>query len=614
MQKMHMREPEEEGEDKELHEDLKEFARWQLTPPDRKETARNSLEGERYPDVYMRGAPTPFTSPADTSTPIGGERTIQQTPTPSAPPLQGSWTTPTGGTPPYQYQTRALFGQNAQGQGWPNPPSYDQVQNRRATVQGPAQTPTGGQKGATVPASGATTTTPNTTWSLPRARTSTAGGQTPGERQTGPVPRATVANTPGRNTGATTLPRPVLGNGFYQSPPTSQTAMAGTGVINGQEQGDVWRHNNVDPNQMAPGITPAPAMPHNDGYQQMPYMQPEAPQYERGSRRDTVRLSELPKYDGRLGSNFERFQLQLESRLRLYNVDESRWINHLIASCEGEAFDYITSLAKQGTLTYGQAITCLNERYRPGFIEKQSLFSMRQLPSETAEDFGKRVRENPAFNNATDDVKLQVFLNGIKPVLRDRIIFSKPRVLHEAISSAQMAESLLDPPGAGRSAVSVGTQTTRPGGELDDYEMDQAIGRMQQRDNSDTPRDNRRNQRQNQGERPRQTNQQNNRNYNKPALRRQNAFRAPRQDDIQPRNGGRSRTACWNCGVEGHYVRDCPNKRESVQVGICLRCGNPPGIRRVPGGVSLCSKCWGVPIKAASANGRRGGGPKNRLN
>ena len=163
---------------------------------------------------------------------------------------------------------------------------------------------------------------------------------------------------------------------------------------------------------------------------------------EQQARFGAPRLSDLPKFGGKPGANFQRFLSIFENRMALYNVPFDRFLDYLSAALEGEAYDLLAKALYRRPMTYQEGVRLLQDRYKPGFLERQQLLATRQRAQETVDEFGTRIRESPAFDTVDDDVKLGVFLRGLRPYIRDRVIMQEPTTLHKAMALARLVESM----------------------------------------------------------------------------------------------------------------------------------------------------------------------------
>ena len=162
-----------------------------------------------------------------------------------------------------------------------------------------------------------------------------------------------------------------------------------------------------------------------------------------------VRLQDLPRFGGRRCQSYERFIRLFEGRMVLYSVVKSRWVANLLAALQGEAHDFLFGKLSTGEVdSWQEATTCLRDRYKPGYLEKATLYNERQGPSESAECYGERIYSHPALSGADQDQLTFTFIQGLRPATRSAIALHSPRTFREAVDLAVTTEALQGSQGA----------------------------------------------------------------------------------------------------------------------------------------------------------------------
>ncbi len=254
-----------------------------------------------------------------------------------------------------------------------------------------------------------------------------------------------------------------------------------------------------------------------------------------GSRNRTVtaiRLQDLPRFGGRRSESYERFIRLFEGRMVLYSVVKSRWVANLLAALQGEAHDFLFGKLSTGEVdSWQEATACLRDRYKPGYLEKATLYNERQGPSESAESYGDRIYSHPALAGADQEQLTFAFIQGLRPAIRSAIALHSPRTFREAVDLAVTTEALQG---------SQGTRSERHQVNVVSDQINKALQPVKaqlKEVKTEQDRDSWRNQR--------------------PATANRGRGGATRGRGSDPPRG-RRQVRCWKCDGEGHLIANCP--------------------------------------------------------
>lgn len=247
-------------------------------------------------------------------------------------------------------------------------------------------------------------------------------------------------------------------------------------------------------------------------------------------------LGKLPRYDGH--SSINKFLKMIEKRSRLDHWNDEQKASIIQYLCTDIAEAYLNSHPELGDATYDDLCRSLIERFKPKLSKTEAysqLLGLRQN-NKTVGEFAGSIESCAAEltdvvtelldQRAREELLVSVFISGLNFNLKQSLVATEFDEFNKAVKAAKRCERSLDEPRRSVSAV-MAQNSAAPRHE-------QAA--LPPRHDHDPRRD-----------------------HTPPTTR--GAYGQPWRNRQTNNRQQRSQMACWNCGEEDHFQRDCPQPR-----------------------------------------------------